>query len=354
MDPVMLTFNRRPPTHPDRENVVLNIRITPYAQQEYRFLQQYLSSQPDDRRLAMSDDNLMAVSGQLTRNGRSYSSQIGLVDEQIPFEIRDGQIHRTGPNSKLSFARSNAFALVEPGGQEGIRLAVDFMRNVQSRQPTGENTEASGGVLSAIVNWILPIEAMMNSAIKEHSQSNQKATVLSMDSTIGRNALHDLKTENAPRPAQLFMQLRDVATSQVYEYLRAYTYVSSRQASAADAAALSRIAAMLQADPSEVRLSLEQSLGATFKCPAGGNYQLTGNKGGPQHWTSSAWQKSNLRDETAVPDEYRFPFLTWLRGMSLECSLTRTTLQSRLELDVARQIPNGPASSPVEIVSTSR
>lgn len=354
MDPVMLTFNRRPPTHPDRENVVLNIRITPYAQQEYRFLQQYLSSQPDDRRLAMSDDNLMAVSGQLTRNGRSYSSQIGLVDGEIPFEIRDGKIYRTGANSKLSFARSNAFALVEPGGQEGIRLAVDFMRNVQSRQPTGENTEASGGVLSAIVNWILPIEAMMNSAIKEHSQSNQKATVLSMDSTIGRNALNDLKTENAPRPAQLFMQLRDVATSQVYEYLRAYTYVSSRQASAADAAALSRIAAMLQADPSEVRLSLEQSLGATFKCPAGGTYQLTGNKGGPQHWTSSAWQKSNLRDETAVPDEYRFPFLTWLRGMSLECSLTRTTLQSRLELDVARQIPNGPASSPVEIVSTSR
>ena len=354
MDPVMLTFNRRPPTHPDRENVVLNIRITPYAQQEYRFLQQYLSSQPDDRRLAMSDDDLMAVSGQLTRSGKSYSSQIGLVDGEIPFEIRDGQIHRTGPNSKLSFARSNAFALVEPGGQEGIRLAVDFMRNVQSRQPTGENTQGSGGVLSAIVNWILPIEAMMNSAIKEHSQSNQKATVLSMDSTIGRNALNDLRTENAPRPAQLFMQLRDVASSQVYEYLRAYTYVSSRQASAADAAALNRIADMLQADPSEIRLSLERSLGATFKCPAGGIYQLTGNGEGRQSWISSGWQKPNLLDETAVPDEYRFPFLTWLRGMSLECSLTRTTLQSRLELDVARPTPNEPASSPVEIASTVR
>ena len=354
MDPVMLTFNRRPQTHPDRENVVLNIRITPYAQQEYRFLQQYLSSQPDDRRLAMSDDDLMAVSGQLTRNGSSYSSQIGLVDDEIPFEIRDGQIHRTGRNSKLSFARSNAFALVEPGGQEGIRLAVDFMRNVQSRQPSGENTEGSGGALSAIVNWILPIEAMMNSAIKEHSQSNQKATVLSMDSTIGRNALNNLKTENAPRPAQLFMQLRDVAKSQVYEYLRAYTYVSSRQASAADAAALNRIADMLQADPSEIRHSLERSLGATFKCPAGGTYQLTGNGGGPQRWTSSAWQKLNLLDETAVPAEYQFPFLTWLRGMSLECSLTQTTLQSRLELDVASPTPHEPALSPVEIVSTSR
>jgi len=354
MDPVMLTFNRRPQTHPDRENVVLNIRITPYAQQEYRFLQQYLSSQPNDRRLAMSDDDLMAVSGQLTRSGRSYFSHIGLVDEKIPFEIRDGQIHRTGPNSKLSFARSNAFALVQPGGDEGIRLAVDFMRNVQRRQPTRENTEASGGTLAALINWILPIEAMINSAIREHSQSNQKATVLSMDSTIGRSALNQLKTENAPRPAQLFMQLRDVASSQVYEYLRAYTYVSSRQASADDAAALNRIAAMLQADPAEVRLSLEQSLGATFKCPAGGTYQLTGNGEGPEQWTSSAWQKPNLLDETAVPDKYRFPFLTWLRGMSLECSLTRTTLQSRLELDVARQTQNESALPPVEIVGTSR
>ncbi|HQZ68872.1 MAG TPA: hypothetical protein PLY87_27480, partial [Planctomycetaceae bacterium] len=98
-----------------------------------------------------------------------------------------------------------------------------------------------------------------------------------MDSTIGRRALDQLKTENAPRPAQLFMQLRDVASSQVYEYLRAYTYVSSRQASADDAAALNHIAAMLQADPAEIRFGLEQSFGATFKCLAGGIYQLTGN-----------------------------------------------------------------------------
>ena len=111
---------------------------------------------------------------------------------------------------------------------------------------------------------------------------------------------------------------------------------------------------MLQADPSEIRLSLERSLGATFKCPAGGIYQLTGNGEGRQSWISSGWQKPNLLDETAVPDEYRFPFLTWLRGMSLECSLTRTTLQSRLELDVARPTPNEPASSPVEIASIER
>jgi hypothetical protein len=207
---------------------------------------------------------------------------------------------------------------------------------------------------------LLPFDAMykaaIDNAITDHSQSNGRATVLSMDELIGRNVLNQAKTERVPRPAQLFMQLRDVASSKVYEYLRAYTYVSSRQASAGDAAELNRIADRLQADPADIRSILEHSLGATFKCPAGGTYQLTGNgqRHRPQYWTSSAWQKPSLADETAVPEEYRFPFLTWLRGMSLECSLTSTTLQSRLELDVAHNSPVEDELSPFEIASTSR
>lgn len=358
MDPVMLTFNRRPQTHPGRENVVLNIRITPYAQQEYRFLQQYLSKRPDDRRLAMSNNDLMSVSGQLSKNGESYMTHLGLADERIPFEMIDGKIQRTGPNSKLSFARSNGFALVQPGGDKGIRLAVAFMGNVKRRQVVVENTRSSNYPLTAIFNWLLPFDAMykaaIDSAISDHSQSNGRATVLSRDAAIGRDVLNQAKTERVPRPAQLFMQLRDVASSKVYEYLRAYTYVSSRQASADDAAELNRIADRLQADPAHIRHILEHSLGATFKCPAGGIYQLTGNGQRPRYWTSSAWQKPSLRDETAVPEEYQFPFLTWLRGMSLECSLTSTTLQSRLELDVARNGLDEHELSPFEIASTSR
>lgn len=354
MDPVMLTFNRRPQTHADRENVVLNIRITPYAQDEYRFLQQFLSRTANDRRLALTDNDLMAVSAQLTKNHRSYLTHIRLADEQIPFRIRDGKIHRTGQNSRMSFARSNAFALVQPGGDEGIHLAVEFMQNVQRRRVAAESPQAPRGRLSAFINWILPLQAMIDSAIREHSQRNHGATVLSMDTGIGKNALNHLSTQSAPRPAQLFMQLRDVASSQVYEYLRAYTYVSSRQASAGDAAALNRIADMLQADPSEILSHPEQGLGATFKCPAGGQYQLTGKGERPPYWTSSAWQKPSVLDETAVPDEYQFPFLNWLRGMSLECSLSSTTLQSRLELDVANQNPIERPLSPIEVVSEFR
>lgn len=354
MDPVMLTFNRRAQAHPGRENVVLDIRITPYAQQGYQFLRQYLSKRPDDRRLAMTDDDLLSVSGQLSKHGDSYMTHLGLVDQRIPFEIKDGKIQRTGPNSKLSFARSNAFALVQPGGDKGIRLAVAFMGNVKRRQVVVENTRSSSDLFTAIIESIY--KGMIDSAFRDHSQSNGRATVLSMDAEIGRDVLNQANTERVLRPAQLFMQLRDVASSKVYEYLRAYTYVSSRQASAGDAAELNRNADRLQADPADIRSILEDSLGATFKYPAGGTYQLTGNgqRHRPQYWTSSAWQKPSLADETAVPDEYRFPFLTWLRGMSLECSLTSTTLRSRLELDVAHKSPDEHELSPFEMASTSR
>jgi len=120
------------------------------------------------------------------------------VDEKIPFEIREGQIHRTGPNSKLSFARSNAFALVQPGGDEGIRLAVHFMRNVKHRQPTGENLEASRGTLAALINWILPIEAMINSAIILHAVRNEAVDFLVI----------------VPSPPQLIFQLYTFSTGE--------------------------------------------------------------------------------------------------------------------------------------------
>ena len=365
MDPVMLTFNRKPASLPGRETVILNIRITPYAQQEYRFLQQYLSPRPDVERLAMGENDLMVVCGKLRRSGRNYLTSIGLVDEQIPYEIRDGKINRTGRNARSAFARSNAYALVNPGGDTGIRLAVDFIGNVQQREvsvesgpPAQRSSSQSGSFLSSMIRAVFSFsdiyQAMIDSAIQEYSQSNGKATVLSMDQEIGRDALEQLHTEDAPRPAQLFMQLRDVTSSRVYDYLRAYTFVSSRRASAGDAATLNRIADMVQADPSWIRQTLESNLGATFMCPAGGDYQLIHTPLRPPYWSSSAWSQASLMDETAVPHNYQFPFLTWLRGMNLECSLTSTTLQSRLELDVAYPGVIDIKSIPVEIAGSNR
>ena len=357
MDPVMLTFHRSPSTRPDRENVVLNIRITPYAQEEYRFLQQFLARSPGNVRHAMPPGGLMSVSGQLVFGGTNYMTQIGLVDETIPFVMERGALRRTGKGAFKSFARTNAFALVEPGNQEGIRLAIEFMRNVQSRQVRVNNASRPAPVpinLASFIVSLLSMDSILDDLIKTHSQSNGKATVLRTDATIGENVLKHMRSETTPRPAQLFMQLGDVAASRVFEYLRAYTYVSSRRTSGGDAASLNRIACMLQEESSDVRLRLEQTFGAVFRCPAGGTYQLSDNDAGASIWTSSAWQKPDQRDETAVPDDYQFPFLTWLRGMNLECTLTQTTLQSRLELDLARRIPDEATLQPVEIVRVTR
>ena len=43
----------------------------------------------------------------------------------------------------------------------------------------------------------------------------------------------------------------------------------------------------------------------------------------------------SVTDETEVPESYEFPFLKWLHGLDLECTLNATTLESRLELAIS-------------------
>ena len=160
-------------------------------------------------------------------------------------------------------------------------------------------------------------------------------TVLSVNKPLGRAALDGRRMENAERPAQLFLQLRDISTASVMRYLRAYTYISSRRASAADTAALNRIADILQADPLTTRDQIEKALGASLVCPIGGTYELKQSDQRPAYWVSSAWLQPSVTDETEVPESYEFPFLKWLHGLDLECTLNATTLESRLELDIS-------------------
>jgi hypothetical protein len=60
-----------------------------------------------------------------------------------------------------------------------------------------------------------------------------------------------------------------------------------------------------------------------------------------------------LFDETQVPEEYEFPFLQWLHGLELECSLNAVTLESRLELEI--QADDRPEFEPIpEVAAASR
>ena len=357
MDPVLLSFVRTESAHPNREKVILNIRITPYAQQEYRFLQQHLAKSPGTQRIAMRNDELLGLSSHLSGAGLSPWVHVGLTDADIDFELRDGTIHRLGENSGMAFSKSNTYALVTSGNKSGIQLVTDFVQSVKSRKLTSTASQpATAGLFGQIVAVVFPLDQifrqMMETAIANYSQTDGKATVLSVNKAIGRAALAERRMENAERPAQLFLQLRDISTSSVMPYLRAYTYISSRRGSAGDTAALNRIADILQADPQSTFEQIEKTMGASLVCPIGGTYELTTANQRPDYWVSSSWLQPSVTDETEVPESYEFPFLKWLHGLDLECTLNATTLESRLELDIS--CTNDADFEPIPKVASAR
>lgn len=97
---------------------------------------------------------------------------------------------------------------------------------------------------------------------------------------------------------------------------------------------------MLNHLPQQLGLPLERAnrlardiLGAYPACPLGGEYRLAGTEA-KQVWRSTAWREGSLLDVHRVPDDYRFPFLHWLRGVDIRFTLSRDTLAENVTLSV--------------------
>jgi serine/threonine protein kinase len=335
MDPVLLTFHRSPSQVANREKVVLHIHITPYAQQEYAFLRQNLSRAADSQRIAPNENELLGISARLQSQSVHPWAAAGLIDEDVPFQLKDGEIVRTGQNNHQQFSKSNAYALITEPDESSAYLLANFVSCLKSRKPLDIN---NGGqqtsFLGAVIESIFPVRQIIRTAISDYSMIEGETRVLSVNKPLASEVLRGYRLEDAPRPAHLFMHLEDISGAKVYPYINAWTYMSSRQASAADVSTINLIADALQADPKIIFEKIETSLGADLKCPVGGEYSVHQTMNRPPFIVSTAWNRPWLREENEVPASYEFPFLKWLHGLNLECTLGAVTLESRLELDI--------------------
>lgn len=335
MDPVLLTFHRSPSHVPNREKVVLHIHITPYAQQEYAFLRQNLSRAEDSKRIAPAENELLGISARLQSQNLYPWAAAGLIDDEVPFQLKDGRIVRTGQNSQQQFSKSNSYALITEPDEASAYLLANFVSCLKSRKPLDANSGAkSTSFLGAVIESVFPIRQMIRTAISDYSLIEGHSRVLSTNKPLAKEVLRGYEMENVSRPAHLFMHLEDITGAKVYPYINAWTYMSSRQASAADVATINLLADSLQADPLNILNGIQTSLGADLKCPIGGEYSAQQAVNRPPYIVSTAWNQAWLHDENQVPANYEFPFLKWLHGLDLECTLGAVTLESRLELEI--------------------
>lgn len=352
IDPVSVAFSRKPSQEPDREQVVLDVRISPYARQEYRFLPQHLRPS-QKQRVAMADEELLGLSGRLGGTRRHFDVHMGIMDAPVPFRIHEGELQRLDEFENTTFAKRQTYVAVTPEGKGGLEQMRKFVESIQRRTTLPRPTDNSRSkrplfwwnlVRSGSVSPLTFLHIGLRSIAKLHKLSliddgsNHWGTwsILSENGQLRTKLLPQLRFETRPRSAQVSFQLRDVKNAQVMEYLKAYTYINARRVSAFNARFLNQITARLNSEPQKTRRAIERALGAELVCPVGGVYDLQVGRAKQPRWVSSAWKESSLADVDQVPHEYRFAFLDWLRGLEIEFSLSRNSLNSQLELEVRR------------------
>jgi hypothetical protein len=174
-------------------------------------------------------------------------------------------------------------------------------------------------------------------------QDNGEPYVIARPKIANRVRQRGGRLELTERPAHLWLQLRDVEQFKVIDYLEAYTFLTGRRLSAADSAVLNRMTADLNLLPGKARTRLEVILGGDdemidLRCPAGGVYVLDD---ADCFWKSTGWKKPSLFLETEVPENYKYPFLNWVKELSLESTLEPeiSMLSSHLELTLREPPP---------------
>jgi hypothetical protein len=173
-------------------------------------------------------------------------------------------------------------------------------------------------------------------------------SIYSRDTKIREQVLSQLQITRATDPAQVRLAISDPNRAAVSDYLHAYAYLASREASGLVVQMLNDLMGHFAMPPQQGLPTVQRIFEATPICPLKGTFEWTEAK--PcGFWTSSAWHETSFVDVKKVPGEYRFPFLNWLRGATVEFALTGTTLSA----DIGLQIKQGPAESPLQSPLTS-
>ena len=157
-----------------------------------------------------------------------------------------------------------------------------------------------------------------------HLAARTKATI--------QGVIPTLKLVKTERPAQIRIKLADLEKTNWAPAIRAYGYYHLRTISDGVALHLGDYNQQLNMPTDDVMTAAQRVLGASIRCPLGGEYRRTEN----DTWISSAWKVNRMANVNAVPQDFNFQWLSWFKGLSLEFSLepSKQLLRSRLEIDM--------------------
>ena len=336
VDPLAVTISSGRSQTEDVERVRLGIYVTPYARARYAFLASHLAP-ASTRSVREVNGDVLAIDATLKDpRGRNLQVHMGLRDRAVPFRVEGGKLHVDESLAGGSFASSSQYVAVNPAGAEGLQVVQQFLGDLQ-RGPSQAVPSAGGSsadTLASLLQFLFGTQTTRVLALMFTANSlvtHGDWTIYARDSEVRSEVSGRLRLAAQPDAAQIRFAVADPEQTQVASYLHAFAYLESRKASGQNVQMLNELPAQLGIPAERAATVVADVFAAKPVCPLGGQFRLTGAET-RRVWRSTGWREGSLYEMEHVPDGYRFPFLDWLRGISLRFVLSQDTLRADVEL----------------------
>ena len=307
LDPMFVALKRY-----DHENnierIVYDARVAPFGQEKYNWLFSMLGT-PVSQEIKGTPTDI--VSFQASLDGGSISRRIG--DHQIFGAIQD-ELETSRDISPKSFFRTLDIFRNVPGYVASWPKAgyLDWLPKL------GGQPDAYGFTFSKMLGiWRLQWEDY---------------SAVSFD----RDRLSELQRHMvvvpAERPAQIRVNIGDLAHSNLRDWANAQNYRRSWETSIANTRLLNMMSQQFNLAAVQSKETVENLLDVELVCSLGGKYELKTSTDRSM-WYSTAWPDFA---NPMLPEEYVSPLLKWFRGFQLELLQTDAQFAVHGFLDIER------------------
>jgi hypothetical protein len=299
MDPVVLAIRREDLPGGKLERVVLDVQAAPLAPQHVEMLSNWLGEATDQR--------LAPVAGNV-----------------VSFEavLRGGSFLSGGGEHHLFGGLRNADPAIALDPRAGIvsKILQSQLQGVQGYLGAWPNPGFLG-LLAGLSNGRADADGYSQLLLGMWQRRFGDFTLLSFHPEILEQVAPQLQFVQAARPAQVWLEAEDLATSTLAPLINAYGYRQSRQITLGNTRFMNMLTEQLHVPPAEALKTGERILGATFLSPLGGSYELRKWEGGSEGWIATAL--ADRGNQAQPPADYQFRALTWLRGAKLELAMQK-------------------------------
>jgi len=321
MDPIIAGV-KRTTIGGNREQVVVDVLMSPFAPQHFQALKQQLGP-ADDQQFAPVAGNMATLEVVM-----SYGRLFGGLCDMTPSNVGPPGEPGAPPGPPAPPA---AMPLLQLAGFGQLRdLLVGYVGTTGELGPLAilnigmPESDPAGYAVSRLGGWRRQYEGL---------------TVFSFQHQVLGDVVPQLRFEKAARPAQVRLKVGDLSNARIKPVLNDLGYARTRETSLGNLRLLHALNQQLHVPLAACRDTAERLLDTKMICPLGGKYVLRETAEEPPRWTSTALQPvpSGGLLKIHAPKGYLSPPLSWFRGLDLDATMTEKTVSAHAE--VIMQMP---------------